>query len=277
MDTIHMIDDYRILCEDADAVGKFEAYKAYTQKYPYFFQGVFQYLYCQPMENLKPMIEQADFRKLLQTAEDNYASGMTDYIVASAEKFVESMDADFEFTLLLGLELSNIGGCATPGDREDPYLYIGLDRPLSKEWIDLFIPHEMYHMVRHHVTKDHAPETVFSRTIEEGLASYASIWAHNLEWNIANIAKALGVSQKQADHLMKHTATLLDQLVSDGNKPISADTMREYFTASSLDAEFPVIGYYIGLYLTHKAVEKGIEFASFISMSRDEIIKMWFQ
>ncbi len=277
MNIIHMIDDYRLLCKEAGVVGNFEAYKAYTGKYPYFFQGVFRYLYCQPMENLKPMIEKADFPKLLQTAEKNYASGMVDYTVSSAEKCVESMNADFHFTLLLGLELSNIGGCATPGDREDPYLYIGFDRPLSKEWIDLFIPHEMYHMVRHQMTRDHAPETVFSRTIEEGLASYAPLWVNKLEWNLSNVAKTLGVSQPQAEHLMQNTAQLLDQLVSDGNKPISADTMKEYFTAQTPDAEFPVIGYYIGLYLTHVTVENGRKFESMISMSREEILEMWFQ
>lgn len=111
-----MIDGYKTLCKESKAVGKFEAYKVYTQKYPYFFQGVFQYLYCQPIENLKPMIEQVDFQKLLQTAENNYQSGMVDYAITSINRIAESMHADYEFTLLLGLELSNIGGCATPSN-----------------------------------------------------------------------------------------------------------------------------------------------------------------
>lgn len=277
MRTIHMIDNYRILCNEADCIGKFEAYKAYTQKYPYFFQGVFQYLYCQPIENLKPMIEQVDFQKLLQVAEDNYQSGMVDYAITSINRFVESMHADFEFTFLLGLELSNIGGCATPSDTGEPHLYIGIDKPLSKEWIDIFIPHEMFHMVRHHMTQDNAPETVFSRTIEEGLASYASLWAHNMAWNTTNVAKTLNVSEKQANSLMKHTDVLLKKLVLDGDKPISSETMKKYFTAQLLDLEVPVVGYYIGLYLTHLSVKNGIKFEEFISMSRDEIIEMWFQ
>ena len=29
MKTIHMIDDYKILCKEAESIGKFEAYKAY--------------------------------------------------------------------------------------------------------------------------------------------------------------------------------------------------------------------------------------------------------
>ena len=38
MKTIHMIDDYRILCEEIGSVGKFESYKSYTQKYSDFFK-----------------------------------------------------------------------------------------------------------------------------------------------------------------------------------------------------------------------------------------------
>lgn len=277
MKTIHMIDDYKILCKEAECIGKFEAYKAYTQKYPYFFQGVFQYLYCQPIENLKLMIEQVDFQALLQVAEENYRLGMVDYAVDSISKFVESMNADFEFTFLLGLEMSNIGGCATPSDTGNPHLYIGIDKPLTKEWIDMFVPHEMFHMVRHHMTKDHNSETVFSRTIEEGLASYASLWAHNMEWNVVNVAKTLGVSEKQAYNLINATDELLEKLVLDGEKPITSQTMVEYFTSQSADVEFPVIAYYIGLYLTYITVKKGINFEQFVSMPRNEIIEMWFK
>ena len=53
MKILHMIDNYRILCKEAEETEKFEAYKAYTQKYRAFFQGVFRYLYCQPIERLK--------------------------------------------------------------------------------------------------------------------------------------------------------------------------------------------------------------------------------
>ena len=276
MKTIHMIDDYRTLCNEAERIGKFEAYQAYTQKYAYFFQGVFQYLYCQPIENLRTLIEQVDFQKLLQIAEKNYESGLVDYAQTCIRDFIDRMRIDFPFTFLLGLELSNIGGCATPSDLCDPYLYIGIDRPLGKDWLDLFIPHEVYHMLRHHVTQDSAPETVFSRTIEEGLASYSSFWAHNLAWNVQNVARALGISEKQADHLMKHTDVLLEKLIADGTKPISSETMNAYFLAQSPDMEFPVIGYYVGLYLAHRSVENGVDFTRFVSMSRDEIIEMWF-
>lgn len=277
MKTIHMIDNYKILCNEAEKTGKYEAYKAYTQKYPYFFHGVFQYLYCQPIDNLKSMIERVDFQALLQVAESNYTLGMVDYAIDSIKEFVDKMQVDFDFTFLLGLELSNIGGCATPSHLGEPHLYIGIDRPLTKEWLSFFIPHELFHMLRAHTTQDNDPETVFSRTIEEGLASYAPLWVHNMEWTVANVAKTLNVSEIQADSLMQNTDSLLAGIVRDGNEPISLETMNKYFVAQSCNVEFPVIGYYIGLYLTHLSVENGVNFEQFISMTRNEIINMWFK
>lgn len=277
MKTIHMIDNYKILCKEADQIGKFEAYKAYTQKYPYFFQGLFQSLYCRPIENLRTMIERVDFQKLLQVAEDNYDSGMVDYTVACVNRFIESMHIDFEFTFLIGLELANIGGCATPSHMGEPHLYIGIDRPLEKEWIDLFVPHEVFHMLRAYVTQDSDPQTVFSTTIEEGLASYASLWAHNMEWTTTNVAKVLNVSEKQAGNLMKDTDALLERIFLDGDKLLSFETMNEYFVAQLTDVEFPVVGYYVGLYLAHLSVNNGVEFERFVSMPRNEIINIWFK
>lgn len=277
MKTTHMIDDYKVLCNEAEKTGKYEAYKAYTEKYPDFFHGVFKYLYCQPIDHLKSMIEQADFQALLQVAQRNYTWGMVDYAIDSVKKFVDKMQVDFDFTFLLGLELSNIGGCATPSLMGEPYLYIGIDRPLTKDWLNYFVPHELFHMLRAHATQDNAPETVFSRTIEEGLASYAPLWVHNMEWTVAHVAETLNVSETQADNLMRNTDSLLAGIVRDGNEPISFETMNKYFVAQSSQVEFPVIGYYVGLYLTHLSVKKGVKFEQFISMTRNEMINMWFK
>ena len=274
MQTVHMIGDYRLLCQETEQAGKYEAYKAYTQKYPGFFEGVFKYLYCQPIESLKSMIESVDFYKLLNIAENNYDSGMVDYTLACAKAFSEKMHVDFDFTLFLGLELSNIGGCATPGETEGPCLYIGVDRPLDKEWVRVFVPHELLHMLRR---QGEPQENVFSRTVEEGLASNASLWSNEMAWNVTNVAKALGVSEKQAGNLMTHTKELLNKLISDGEKPISVETMKEYFVMESSETELPVVGYYVGLYLTHLSVQNGVDFEGLASMPCAEIVNMWFK
>ena len=276
MKTIHMIGDYKIMCEESNSVGKFAAYKAYTQKYPQFFQGVFKYLYCQPIENLKPMIEQVNFQKLLQAAEDNYEAGIVDYAIDSVNKFIKMMEVNFEFTFLLGQELSNIDGCAGLGATDEPQLYIGIDKSLSKDRLDMLIPHELLHIVRSYLKKTGNPETVFSRTIEEGLATYAPLWVHNMKWNIVNVAKTLGVSEKQANNLMSQTDVLLEKLIIDGDKAISSETMKEYFTTQTLDEEYPLVGYYVGLYLAHASVKKGMEFKQISSMPINDIKKIWF-
>ena len=276
MKIVHMIDDYKCLCREAEQVGQYAAYKAYTEKYPYFFSGVFRYLYRQPIEYWQEMIEQVDFRELLQVAEENYASGMVDYSISCVRKFMERMGADIDFTLLLGMELSNIGGCATPADWEVPCLYIGIDKPLEKEFIDLLIPHEMCHLMRAQMFQRMDTETVFGRLIEEGIASYASMWAYDLPWNLQNVARNLCVSETQVDHMMKATDTLLQKLASEGNQPVTYELMCEYFTTQDIDQEYPVKGYYLGLYLAHRSVENGVPFEKLISMSAEEIQTLWF-
>ena len=276
MKIVHMIDDYRLLCQEAQRLGNFEAYKAYTEKYPYFFPGVFRDLYRQPIEFWEEMIEQIDFSALLQVAEENYASEMVNYTLERVQRFMDKMKVDFDFTMLLGLELSNIGGCASPSDWDEPCLYIGIDRPLEKEQIDLLVTHELCHLMRSHLIRNLEPETVFSRTIEEGLASYASLWAHDLDWNLMNVAKTLAVSEAQADNLLKATDALLEKLALDGDQPLSFETMQAYFIADSGEAEYPVIGYYLGLCLTRRSIEKGVSFEKLVMMPTDEIVNMWF-
>ncbi|MBQ9959089.1 MAG: hypothetical protein IJP01_01915, partial [Oscillospiraceae bacterium] len=271
----HMLGDYEALCREAQLRGKFEAYKNYTQKYPSFFGGVLKYLYCQPLENLRPIIEAADFTALLQAAQRNYESGMVEYAERSIANYLQQMSADFPFTLLIGLELANIGGCSLPTEGDEPFLYIGIDRALSRQWLDIFAPHELLHLVRNRRTKPACPETVLSRAVEEGLASYASLWVHHLPWNAANIARTLNVSEAQAQNLLRSTDMLLQRLRSDGGKPISPETMQAYFTDFMPETELPVIGYYLGLHLTHEAVARGADFSQLIILPAEELAAAW--
>ena len=98
-----------------------------------------------------------------------------------------------------------------------------------------------------------------------------------MEWNVTNVAKTLAVSEIQAKNLINNTDVLLKKIISDGNKPITAETMNLYFTTQASDVEFPVIGYYIGLYLSHLSVKNGVKFEDFVSMTRDDIVDMWFK
>ena len=180
------------------------------------------------------MIENVNFHLLLKTAEENYETGKVDYIIEFMNKFIKKMNVDFDFSFLIGIEMGNIGGCASPCDTGDPHLYIGIDKPLDKEEIGMLISHELYHMLRAYMTQESTADTVFTRMVEEGLASYSSLWAHDMEWNTVNIAKTLCVSEKQANNLLNNTNALLERIVNDGEKPISVETMTEYFIADMI-------------------------------------------
>jgi len=212
---------------------------------------------------------------LLQAAQRNYESGMVEYAERSIANYLQQMNADFPFTLLIGLELANIGGCSLPTEGDEPFLYIGIDRALSRQWLDIFAPHELLHLVRNRRTKPACPETVLSRAVEEGLASYASLWVHNLPWNAANVARTLNVSEAQAQNLLRSTDMLLQRLRSDGGKPISSETMQAYFTDFMPETELPVIGYYLGLHLTHEAVAHGADFSQLIGLPAEELAAAW--
>ncbi len=272
----HMIDDYRILCKKAHSLGHYNAYKDYTEKYRYFFDSVFKYLYCCPMDDLKDHIERVDFNSLLEIAESNYANGMCDYIVSDAHKFINAMGIDFEFIFLLGLELSNIGGCATPVDTDIPYLYIGIDRPLTKEFSDIFLPHEMHHLIRSYRTNETASQTLFSRIVTEGTASYAPIWLHNLEWNADNVARVLSIDTPHAEYLIAHTDDLLKKVLQDGDSTLSPQVMDEYFCVKDTTDNPQLPGYYIGLYLTHMTVMNGVNFNELTVIPTEKILNMWF-
>ena len=71
MHVVSMLDDYRAMCESAESDGKFEAYKAYTAKYPVLFSSVMKYLYQCPMEALREYVESSDIKKLLLQGEES--------------------------------------------------------------------------------------------------------------------------------------------------------------------------------------------------------------
>ena len=52
MNVFNMVEDYRQMCGAKKEMGNFAAYKAYTEKYPDFFGGVFKYLYMTDIDNL---------------------------------------------------------------------------------------------------------------------------------------------------------------------------------------------------------------------------------
>ena len=275
MKIVHMADDYRNMLEKMNRLGKYEAYKGYTEIYKPLFDAVFQYLYCSPMEAFRGYIEGVDFEKLMQVAEDNYDRGICEYIIRVAENTASRLKIEFEFELYLGMELSNIGGCSVPRQDNVPYLYIGIDRSLTKDFIDIFVPHEMYHMIHTQMAPLAGAETLMSRAAEEGLASYTPMWLYGMEWGVETVSNLLGVSVQQAAYLLEHGEQIVEEMMERGDEPLTAQAMQEYFCLTDEHALAALPGYYTGLYLTHLAVRNGIAFESFLSMTSAEVADFW--
>lgn len=274
MKIVYMIHDYHKLCVNCHEVGNFEAYKKYTLTYKSFFDAVFKYLYCTPADTLCEYIEGMNFDRFLQQAESNYDQGICDYIIAVAQKTAEEMKVRFDFELLLGMELSNISGCSVPREDHVPYLYIGVDRSLTKEFIDMFVPHEMYHMVRCHLAPQASSETLLSRAVEEGLASFVPMWMNNMEWNADSVSKVLSVQPQQAEYLLTHTDQIVESVLKHGDEPLTSQVMQDFFSVTDANAQLALPGYYVGLYLTRLAVKNGVDFNQFSSMPGNDVIAL---
>lgn len=275
MKVVHMIDHYRKLCQDSWKLGNFEAYRIYTQTYSQLFDAIFQYLYTASIDSLRGLIEWSNFEQILKTAERNYSQGICDHVIAVAQKSAERMKLDFEYELFLGMELSNIGGCSVPRKSQIPYLYIGIDRELTKEMIEILVPHEMVHMIHQQRTEQYEEETLFMRVVEEGLASFAPMWLYHMEWNPENLSRILGITKTDVQILIENMEKIQAMVMRDGEKILTEEMMRKYFMFSDNSSELRLPGYYIGLCLTEQSVRAGASFDDLLSMPSQDIIRFW--
>lgn len=108
MNIINMVDDFKLLCKEMNDIGKFQAYKIYTKKYPQLFEGVFKGLYMTNIDNLKDMINCVDFSKNLKIAQDNEKNGIVEQIIKEAKKVVALLNFTEDFDLYIGMELGNL-------------------------------------------------------------------------------------------------------------------------------------------------------------------------
>lgn len=277
MKTVHMIDDYRNFCANCRDAGKFESYKKYTAAHKIFFDAVFRYLYHSPVETLRGYIEGIDFGQLLRRGEQNYDRGICDYIISVAERSAELMNVDFEFELMLGMELGNIGGCSVPREDKSPYLYIGIDRDLTRESIDIFVPHEMHHMIHSRTAPQTETETLLTRAAEEGLASFLPMRMYGMEWNADNVSRLISVSPKQAAFLIDNAEQIAEKAIVRKNDPLTPQIMQEYFCFTDTEAEIALPGYFVGLYFTYLAVRNGADFNRFSAMPNDGVADFWLK
>ena len=274
MHVVSMLDDYRVMCKSAESDGKFEAYKAYTAKYPVLFSSVMKYLYQCPLEALREYIESSDMKKLLLQGEENFKIGKFTAVADSVSKCCTRMGIDFSFDLYLGMELGNIGGASLPTDDDSRFVYIGVDRPIDTLWQQIFVPHELHHLLRIHKTGEKESNTLRSRMVSEGLASYCPLWYYDMLWNTETVAQSLGVNEKQSGYMLDHAEELIEDLWNEGDLPLDQTVMSRYFASRDEDSDVRVPGYFAGMWFVHELVLSGCDFIELTGMDTAEILEL---
>ena len=274
MRVFSMLEDYRIMCAEAEQKGKFVSYQLYTSRYPVLFEAVLQYLYLCPLEALRDYIETIDLTSLLHQGEENKCTGLFSQTVDIVADCSAQMGIDFPFDLYLGMELGNIGGASLPSGNGNRFVYIGMDRKIDREWLRVFVPHELNHLLRIHHTGEQESTTLFARMISEGLASYCPLWFRNLPWSTETVAKSLGVKTEHAQYMMEHASQIVTNLWSKGDIPLDSEIMSQYFTANHTGNSVQIPGYFVGMFLVYQLVSHGKDYMNLTKTSTSDILVM---
>jgi hypothetical protein len=275
MQIIDMMPDYQEMVRQINEIGSFEAYKRYTQKYPQLFGAILQYLYMTDLDKLRPLIENVDFGTLLKTAKSNRSIGLMTQITTIAEHAATDLGADGDFTLYLGLEMGNIGGFS--GDPNRQILYIGTEKPLTKELISYLVPHEVNHMVRTNALPDIDMFSFSERVISEGLGTYYALKYNQLPFTAQGIAKVLFISPTQANNLLNNSDSLLQEMTPYFGKPMTQELMQQYFTYSTANQEIALPGYFIGMVICQHLVNAGNSIDSVTKTPSERIMQTYFE
>lgn len=268
MRIIHMIDDFKILCEEKIEMGNFEAYRKYTKKYPELFDGIFRGLYMTELKNLIPMIDSIDFQQNFKIAKQNYDNNIVQKIIETAKEVALLLNFKQGFDVYLGLELGNIGGFAGPNPKGSPFIYIGLDRVIDKPFLNYIVPHEMNHMVRIHANENINLFDFRERTITEGLGSLCPIILYNMDYSINTISTSLSIPNKEVRDLIDNRDLLINEITEQFGTPLNEEKMKRYFTWSNQDEndKYYLSGYYVGMEIIKDLMGVGYNFDELTTM-----------
>ncbi|MFZ3152125.1 MAG: DUF2268 domain-containing putative Zn-dependent protease [Anaerolineaceae bacterium] len=272
MQIVNMSDDYRIMCGEIKTFDTFEAYRRYTQKYPNLFDGILKNLYLTELDNLRSMIEAVDFAQLLEMAAANQHNGSIDAITSLAKESADCLGFEQPFTVYLGLEMGNIGGCSCD-PATAPFIYIGIDRLLDEKTLSFLVPHEINHMVRGAWLPSIDMMDFCERTITEGLGTYFPLVFHGLEANPTNLSSTLHLSCRQLERLMENSDSLEAEVTALFGQPLTPADMQKYFIYSDPNQEIVLSGYYIGNLIIQRLVNAGADIAKLTAKPAAEIWK----
>ena len=277
MKVIKMLDDFALMVNEAQATSYFEAYEFYTDRYKALFNNVFEGLYMQPIEALKPMIETTNFSRLLANGIKNRENGMEEKIIEFTSEVAQWYGFDDGFDLYLGMELGNIGGFVGEPVGDHPFLFIGLDQPRNENHFQQLVAHEFNHMVRFWELARGIKFTEIdftNRVIAEGLGVYAGLVFDNLPFTLKNFADHNALVEDQYQNLLSNEAQLCADVRKHFGVAMSQELNRTYMMGG-LDADNWQKGYYYGTKIINSLVESGYSLKDLTIMPAEEIVNRY--
>ncbi len=213
------------------------------------------------------MIETVDFNRNRTIGESNYRNRIPEKACRLAAQAVRDLGFDEDFEIYLGFELGNINGFSCPNSKGKPFVYLGLDTELEEGTFKNIIPHEINHMVRSQKVKDIDSWDFLERVLSEGLGVASSLVLNQSNFSPEGISKALALLLQEVEKPEKRL--FLFRKVTDGfGSKLTEEMMQEYFTWSEASGKdnLKLGGYYVGLMIVKKMLDKGFALAELTSM-----------
>ncbi len=270
---IDMTNDYGMLTGEAKTAGAYAAFRRYTKRYAGLFGGMFKYLYMAEPDALRPVIEAADFLKLLATARSNIENGYHRLIPRVVDEAAFRLGFIRCFNLYLGLALGNVGGYSGPPWGSAPFIYIALDRPLTPELIHTLAPHEVNHMARLSALPGLDMFDFAERTVSEGLASVCPAVMNNWGFTPRTLALAMGIPYERMLELIRNARPLMQRVIDEFGRPLTRGRMDSYFTWSTRGDRLG--GYYTGIVIIRKLLDMGYRLAELTAMPSQKILSLY--
>lgn len=270
---IDMAGEYGKLPGEARAAGAYAAFRRYMERYAGLFSGMFKYLYMAEPDAMRPVIEAADFQKLLATARANIENGYHRLIARAADEAAFRLGFGRRFDLYLGLGLGNVGGYTGPAGSGTPFVYIALDRPLTRELIYTLAPHEVNHMARLSALPGLDMFDFAERTVSEGLASVCPVVLNNWGFTPRAFAQAMGIPPDRALELIRNSRPLVHKVAGEFGRPFTRELMAGYFAWTARGDRLG--GYYAGIVIVRKLLDMGYRLAELTAMPSQKILRLY--
>lgn len=270
---IDMTGDYEALPSEAKTAGAYDAFRRYEGHYAGLFGGMFKYLYMAEPDEMRPVIEAADFSRLLATARTNIENGYHRLIPRLADEAAYRLGFSRRFDLYLGLSLGNVGGYSGPPQGGTPFIYIGLDMPLTPELIHTLVPHEVNHMARLSALPGLDMFDFTERTVSEGLASACPLVLNSWGFTPRTCALAMGIQADRALELIRNARPLMRRVADEFGRPLTRELMNTYFTWSARGNRLG--GYYAGIAIIRKLLDMGYRLAELTAMPSQKILSLY--